>query len=245
MKSTALKQTLKSGKTHQGSGSHILLATLLICIACGDKPATNGNGNDEAAQIALEMEQLSSDDAEARATALERLAGFDGDGAKEAAPRAVELLSDPATAVKMGAIQVIQKFKYNTPESVGTLEKLAKEGEDPGVKENALFTLSYIGANEQFVAICREHLASGDPDRMCVGANGLARGGEAAAKAAQAEIIAGLESKDPCVRGQCAVAVGNLGADAPPEAKSAVQKLTKDKDESVAENAKAAMENLE
>jgi len=216
-----------------------LLAALLICIACGDKPATSGNGNDEAAQIALEMEQLSSDDAEARATALERLAGFDG--AKEAAPKAVELLSDPATAVKMGAIQVIQKFKYNTPESVGALESLAKEGEDPGVKENALFALSYIGANEQFVAICKEHLASGDPDRMCVGANGLARGGEDAAKAAQAEIIAGLESKDPCVRGQCAVAVGNLGADAPPEAKSAVQKLTKDKDESVAENAKAAM----
>ena len=216
-----------------------MLAALLICIACGDKPATSGNGNDEAAQIALEMEQLSSDDAEARATALERLAGFDG--AKEAAPKAVELLSDPATAVKMGAIQVIQKFKYNTPESVGALESLAKEGEDPGVKENALFALSYIGANEQFVAICKEHLASGDPDRMCVGANGLARGGEDAAKAAQAEIIAGLESKDPCVRGQCAVAVGNLGADAPPEAKSAVQKLTKDKDESVAENAKAAM----
>lgn len=217
------------------SWSGLLLALLCAFLLPGCGKKTNS-------KLAMELEGLESATATERADALLHLTDM-GEEAESAAPKAIELLTDASSDVRSAAIGLIAKLKVNTPESVAGLSKAASGDEDEGIRSSALDALHAVGAHEEHVNVCKGLLASDDERQRGQAAMGLSEAGEHAA-AAQTELVAALEDKEPYVRMYAAMALGNLGSKAA-SAKAKLEALTSDKEADVAAAAKEALEKIQ
>jgi len=215
---------------------------LLLALFCGTLLLPGCGGGAGPSKLDRELKALESETASERETALLHLAGM-GKEAESAAPKAVELLKDDNVGVRAAAVALIADFEHKTPEALAGLVVLASGDADADVQQSAMTALNDLGAHEEHVKAAKALLASDDGDKRCAAANALSQAGEHAA-AAQTELIAGLTDAESCVREYCAVALGNLGAKASGEAKAALESAAGDKESTVAEAVKGALENL-
>lgn len=207
-----------------------VLFSALLLPGCGNK------------ELKKEIEGLNSSSATERANALLHLADM-GLAAKSAGPRAVELLKDPDIQVKTAAIKLIVTLKHKTPAALAGVGALAGSAEDDDLRGAALNALMALDAHEEHAKACAELLGSKIERLRELGSQGLAQANEHAVFA-KTQLIAGLEDKLPYVKANCATALGNLGSNAPPEAKDKLTALLKDPEQMVADEAKKALEKI-
>jgi len=228
--------------TENSNPASSLWKSLLLGLFCSIFLPGCGDGAGPS-KLDREMGALDSETASERETALMHLTGMGKEKAESAAPKAVELLKDENAAVRAAAVALIASFEHKTPEALAGLADLASGDTDADVQQNAMIALNDLGAHEQHVEAAKALLASDDGDKRCAAANALSEAGEHAA-AVQTELIAGLMDTESCVREYCALALGNLGAKASAEAKAALADAAGDKESTVAEAVKTALENL-
>ena len=196
------------------TGLLLVLLSALLLPGCGK----------DNPKLKKELEGLKSASATERANALLHLADM-GAAAKPAGPRAVELLKDPDMQVKTAAIKLIVTLKHKTPEALAGVGALAGS------------------AHEEHAMACAELLGSKIERLRELGSQGLAQANEHAV-VAKTQLIAGLDDKLPYVKANCATALGNLGSNAPPEAKDKLTALLKDPEPMVVDEAKKALEKI-
>ena len=214
------------------TGLLLVLLSALLLPGCGkDNP-----------KLKKELEGLKSASATERANALLHLADM-GAAAKPAGPRAVELLKDPDMQVKTAAIKLIVTLKHKTPEALAGVGALAGSAEDDDLRGAALNALMALDAHEEHAMACAELLGSKIERLRELGSQGLAQANEHAV-VAKTQLIAGLDDKLPYVKANCATALGNLGSNAPPEAKDKLTALLKDPEPMVVDEAKKALEKI-
>ena len=211
-------------------GLLLVLLFALLLPGCGNK------------ELKKEIEGLNSSSATERANALLHLADM-GLAAKSAGPRAVELLKDLDIQVKTAAIKLIVTLKHKTPEALAGVGALAGSAEDDDLRGAALNALMALDAHEEHAKACAELLGSKIERLRELGSQGLAQANEHAVFA-KTQLIAGLEDKLPYVKANCATALGNLGSNAPPEAKDKLTALLKDREPMVADEARKALEKI-
>jgi len=214
-------------------------AGLLIALLCAFILPGCGKTN---SKLDAELAALDSDDAKARETALLHLA--DVAGGEEAAPKAVELLKDDSEGVRAAAITLLAKYEHKTDEALGALASLASGDPDESVQGSALGALKELGATDKYVEVCVALLNGADAGKQSIGANGLQQVGDAAGEAAQAALLTRLKDGSAEVQAQCAYALGELGANASAETKTALEAAAKSTNKDVAEAGKAALESL-
>ena len=238
-----------SQSNHERNGGWLSQAMALACafalIGCGNDGGTTGGGGggeDNTAAIGEKMTALGSGTDEDKANALNFLAD-QGEAGKAAKDNAIELLKSETLSVRSAAVDYLAKQAINTPEAAAGLGDLATGEADETVMSNALNALAAIGATDKHVEICKALLSSDDERKRGYAAMSLSAAGENAA-GAQAELIKGLDDKEPYVQTQCAIAIGGLGAKASADAKAKLETLTSSSDADLAKAAKDALANL-
>ena len=213
---------------------------LLLALFCA--MLLPGCGKTANSQLDLELAALDSSTAGERETALLHLK--DIAGGEEAAPKAIKLLKDDSAGVRTAAIGLLAKFEQKTPEVLTALGSLAANDPDEGVQGEAMAALLGMGATDKFIEVCIAFVNGADAGKQSIGANGLQQVDAGVAEAAQDALLARLKDGSSEVRSQCAYALGNLGAKATAETKTALEAAAKDADKDVAEAGKAALESL-
>ena len=216
-----------------------VMITSLLVLGCGKG---GGSGPDAKADRALDALNSASTKEE-KLAAIGLLKDVSASASEKAGAKAVELLKDGEMEVQIGAMDLIAAMKYNDPAAVTAISGLFQSTSELEIKKHVMTTLKGIGATDQHVKICKEAMAGGDEDMQGYGAYQLSDVGEAAA-AAQAELIAALDSKEHYGRMYAAMALGNIGSKAA-EAKAKLEALTSDKDADVAAAAKEALGKLQ
>ena len=217
-----------------------VMITSLLVLGCGKK--SGGSGPEAKAASALDALNSASTKEE-KLAAIGLLKDVSASASEEAGAKAVELLKDGEMEVQIGAMDLIAVMKYNDPAAVTAISGLFQSSSELEIKKHVIQTLKGIGATDQHVKICKEAMAGGDEEMLGYAAYQLSDVGEAAA-AAQAELIAALDSKEPYGRMYAAMALGNIGSKAA-EAKAKLEALTSDKDSDVAAAAKEALEKIQ
>jgi len=214
-----------------------LLFALFIALllpGCGEKTSPT---------VLKEIEALDSPSAEAREDALLHLADYK-EKAKQAGPKAVELLSDDSAGVRAAAIKLIVTAKYDTDEALAGIGALASEEKDEDVRSQALDALKGLGADKEHAKAAAKLLVSKEERLRELGAIQLAEAGGNAVSA-ETELLAGLKDKSAYVRMNCAMAIGNIGVDASDGAKKQLEALKNDKEEMVRDAVKEALGKLQ
>lgn len=211
---------------------------LLIALLCAF--LLPGCGKSTNSKLDLELAALDSSTPDERETALLHLK--DIAGGEAAAPKAIKLLKDDSAGVRTAAIGLLAKFK--TPEALTALGSLAANDPDEGVQGEAMAALLGMGATDKYIEVCIAFVNGADAGKQSIGANGLQQVDAGVAEAAQDALLARLKDGSAEVRSQCAYALGNLGAKATAETKTALEAAAKDADKDVAEAGKAALESL-
>ena len=222
-----------------------LAVIALVFAGCGDNAGTSGEGGGpltDEQRFEQAVEKLGNSDSETRAKGIEDISEFK-DKAKDHIGTIVGLLDDSDAKVRQAAINTLVTLEHKDPAFIEKLKAIAAEDESADTQTTALDSLKSVGAHSEFVDACKTLLAGSDAGKREQAAMALSQS-EKPVVGAQAELIKALEDDSPTVRYSCVVALGNLGGDASAEAKTALQKASKDKDDSVAEVAKEALGKL-
>jgi HEAT repeat protein len=175
--------------------------------------------------------------------ALGRL-GTKGKGAQSAV---IRRLTDKDPILRQEAALTLSQIG---PESSVAVEALLPLLDDPvrAVQLAAAFSVSSLGPEgKRATSKLEQMLVSDDPLSRLVGARGLATLGEVRPNMANkiVEILSsGLNDARPMVRRESAIALGELGGVAA-SAQDALEKLRQDKDESIAQAAKMAIDRIQ
>ena len=211
-----------------------VLFIALLLPGCGEKTSPT---------VLKEIEALDSTSAKEREDALLHLADHK-EKAKQAGPKAVELLNDDSAGVRVAAIKLIATSRFDTAEALAAIAALAAEEKDEGVRSEALNALLGLEAHEEHAEVCAKLLGSKEEGVREVAALGLAEAKDKAV-VAETEILTGLKDKSAYVRMYCAMAIGNIGVDASDGAKKQLEALKNDKEEMVRDAVKEALGKLQ
>tara|TARA_B100001123_G_scaffold290796_1_gene324192 strand:+ start:985 stop:1680 length:696 start_codon:yes stop_codon:yes gene_type:complete len=214
-------------------------ASLLTTLCAGLLVGCGGANTPVNTALAL----LDSDQPGDRERGLEQLQNMKSE-AKPHASRVVDLLNDNDVFVRKAAIQTLIVIQHKDSDALSAIGKLAMEDSEDEVKSTAMNGLLKLEAYDEFAKVFKKALADGNTKMRESAAMAIAQSGQSAAAAAETDLAKGLKDQSIGVRMSCAMAIGNLAEKASAESKAALQTTANDKDKSVADAAKAALERL-